>query len=312
MVPLLQAEKIEIVALMDNYTDCLIPSSDYVKRCPHYRDGKIAPPLVAEHGLSLLVRVFEDGQARNLLLDAGWSAAGVIHNLDQMEISVDEIESVVLSHGHMDHFGALINILKRRAAPVPVLAHPDVFLKHRFLVLPDGQKVVFPGLDEEVLEKAGAKIVKNSQEYLLASNLVLATGQIERTTDFEKGLPNAYVERSGNVEPDRLLDDQALIVNLKDRGLVVITGCAHSGIVNTIRYANKITGIETVYAVIGGFHLSGQFFEPIIPRTIEELEAINPAIISPMHCTGWKATTKMADAFPQQFVLSSVGATLNL
>jgi len=312
MVGLREAEKIEIITLMDNYTDCLIPSSQNVKRNQHYKNGKVAPPLVAEHGLSLLIRVFENGESRSLLLDAGWSATGVMHNLNELEITVDEIETVVLSHGHMDHSGSLKNILKLKSEPIPIIAHPDVFLKNRFLVLPDGKKVLFPVLDEGALREEGGDIIKNSQPYPLASNLVLATGEIERTTDFEKGLPNAYVERSGKVEPDRLLDDQGLLVHLKGKGLVIITGCAHSGIINTIRHARKITGIESVYGVIGGFHLSGQAFEPIIPRTLEELRAVDPAIISPMHCTGWKATTSMADAFPHQFVLSSVGTTLAL
>ena len=312
MVELRPTEKVEIVTLMDNYTDCLIPSSNHVKRSPHHKDGKVAPPLVAEHGLSLLIRVSENGDSRSVLLDAGWSATGVVHNMSQLEIPVDEIETIVLSHGHMDHYGSLKNVLTLRSEPIPIIAHPDVFLKDRFLVLPDGKKVVFPGLDEGALKEEGVTIIKNSQPYPLASNLVLATGEIERTTDFEKGLPNAYVERSGKIEPDRLLDDQGLLVHLKGKGLVIITGCAHSGIINTIRHARKITGIESVYGVIGGFHLSGQAFEPIIPRTLEELRAVNPAIISPMHCTGWKATMSMADAFPHQFVLSSVGTTLAL
>jgi len=312
MVELRQAEKVEIVTLMDNYTDCLIPSTDHVTRNPHHKDGKVAPPLVAEHGLSLLIRVFENGKSRSLLLDAGWSATGVIHNLNQLEIRADEIETIVLSHGHMDHFGSLRNILELVSDPIPIIAHPDVFLRNRFLVLPDGKRVLLPTLDERSLTEDGDPVITNSRPYPLASNLLLATGEIERTTDFEKGLPNAYIEQSGEVQPDRLLDDQALLVNLKDKGLVVITGCAHSGIINTIRYAQKTTGIEPVYAVIGGFHLSGQTFEPIIPRTLEELKAVNPAIIAPMHCTGWKATTKMAEAFPRQFVLSSVGTTIAL
>jgi len=312
MVELRQAEKVEIVTLMDNYTDCLIPSTNQVKRNPHHRNGKVAPPLVAEHGLSLLIRVFENGKSRSLLLDAGWSATGVIHNLNQLEITVDEIETVVLSHGHMDHFGCLKNILQLKAEPIPIIAHPDVFLKNRFLVLPDGKKILFPALEEGALNEEGATVIKNIQPYALLSNLVFATGEIARTTDFEKGFPNAYVERSGKVEPDRLLDDQGLLIHLKGKGLVVITGCAHSGIINTLRYAKKITGVDSVYAVIGGFHLSGQTFEPIIPRTLEELKALNPALVAPMHCTGWKATTKIADALPHQFVLSSVGTTLAL
>ena len=105
---------------------------------------------------------------------------------------------------------------------------------------------------------------------------------------------------------------RALIVHLKDKGLVIITGCAHSGIINTVRYAQKVTGIDPVYAVIGGFHLSGTKFEPVIPPTLEEIKRINPSVISPMHCTGFKATMEIAKEMPHQFVLSSVGSTLLL
>ena len=312
MVGLREAEKIEIITLMDNYTDCLIPSSQNVKRNPHYKNGKVAPPLMAEHGLSLLIRVFENGRSHNILLDAGWSETGVLHNLKELEIEVAKIETVVLSHGHMDHYGALKSILKLKSEPVPVIVHPDVFLKNRFLVLPDGKKIGFPVLHEDSLQETGANIIKNTEPYLLASDLVLVTGEIERATDFEKGMPNAYLKRGEKIEPDQILDDQGLVVHLQDKGLVIITGCAHSGIINTIHYAQKLTGVMPVYAVIGGFHLSGPKFEPIIPKTLEELKAVNPAMICPMHCTGWKATMEVAKQMPHQFVLSSVGTTLIL
>ncbi|MCD6353498.1 MAG: MBL fold metallo-hydrolase, partial [Proteobacteria bacterium] len=106
--------------------------------------------------------------------------------------------------------------------------------------------------------------------------------------------------------------DQALVIHLKGKGLVIISGCSHSGIINIIHYARKITGVTRVYGVMGGFHLTGPAFEPIIGETIEKLKAINPAIIFPMHCTGWKATTEIAEQMPRQFVLSSVGTTLTL
>jgi len=138
------------------------------------------------------------------------------------------------------------------------------------------------------------------------------TGEIERTTDFEKGIPNAYRVEAEKIERDLIWDDQTLVIHLKGKGLVILTGCAHSGIINTIRYAQKITGIGLVYAVIGGFHLSGQAFEAIIPKTLKELKAVNPTLIYPMHCTGWKATMKIAEQMPGQFVQSSVGTTLLL
>ena len=312
MVTLRETEKIEVVTLIDNYIDCLIPSSHNVKRNPHYRNGEILPPLIAEHGLSLLLKVFSEGRAHSMLLDAGWSATGVIHNLNQLGIGAGEIETIILSHGHMDHHGALQNILKLISSPIPVIVHPEVFLPNRFFILDNGEKVQFPVLKEDSLIETGAQVIKNTTPYLVAESLVLVTGEIERTVSFEKGFPNAYLEKEGKVEPDRILDDQALLLHLKDKGLVIITGCAHSGIINIVRYAQKITGIDPVYAVIGGFHLSGTKFEAVISPTLEEIKRVNPSVISPMHCTGFKATMEIAKNMPHQFVLSSVGATLLL
>ena len=312
MVDLKAIERLEVVTLIDNYIDVLISSSQKVKRSPHYKNGKIAPPLIAEHGLSLLVRVFENGKPHSFLLDVGWSATGVLHNLKELEINTNEIEAVILSHGHMDHHGALKGFLNLKSTPTPVIVHPDVFLKNRFLVLSNGERIHFPALEEKVLKKTRAQIIKNKSPYLLASGLVLVTGEIERTTDFEKGIPNAYRVEAEKIERDLIWDDQTLVIHLKGKGLVILTGCAHSGIINTIRYAQKITGIGLVYAVIGGFHLSGQAFEAIIPKTLKELKAVNPTLIYPMHCTGWKATMAIAGQMPGQFVQSSVGTALLL
>ena len=306
------AEKIEVVTLIDNYVDVLIPSHQKVVREPHYRNGTVAPPLVAEHGLSLLVRVFQNGHAHTLLLDAGWSETGVQYNMAELGIPVSEIEGIILSHGHMDHHGGLKALLRQRTAPVPVITHPDVFLKNRYIVSSQGDKIAFPLLDKDSLKRLGAQVIDNKEPYFLVSDLVLVSGEIERITDFEKGLPNAYVEKDGKIERDRILDDQALIVHLKNKGLVIITGCSHAGIINTIYYAQKITGVLSVHAVIGGFHLSGASFEPIIGKTLEQLKAIDPEIICPMHCTGWQATKKIAEHMPSQFVLSSVGTTMTL
>ena len=306
------ADKIEIVTIIDNYVDVLIGSKQKVTRSPHYRNGVVAPPLVAEHGLSLLVRVFKDGRSHSLLLDAGWSETGVLRNLKELEIPISEIEEIVLSHGHMDHHGGLKAFLRERGTSIPIIVHPDVFLENRYLVSVQGEKIAFPLLDEDSLKDLGAQVIKNQSPSLIASDLVMVSGQIKRTTDFEKGLPNAYVEKGGKVERDCILDDQALIVNLKNKGLVIITGCSHAGIINTIYYAQEITGETAVHAVIGGFHLSGAFFEPIIEKTLDKLKKIGPDIVCPMHCTGWQATKQIAKHLPSQFVLSCVGTTITL
>lgn len=312
MIDLKEAEKIELIVLMDNYSDVLLPSSQRLKRFLPIREGKFAAPLFAEHGFSLLVRLFENKKAHSLLLDAGWSEDGVVHNLKKLDVDIAEVETIILSHGHMDHHGALHNILALKGGPVSIIAHPDAFLKGRFVVLPDGEKVTFPAPDEALLRDRGAHIIKNKSPYLIASDLALVSGEIERTTGFEKGLPNAFLEREGNIENDHILDDQALIIHLKQKGLVVISGCAHAGIINTVTHARKITGVNKVYGVMGGFHLTGPAFEPIIGETIKELKAVDPEVILPMHCTGWKATVEIAQHLPRQFVLSSVGTTLTL
>jgi 7,8-dihydropterin-6-yl-methyl-4-(beta-D-ribofuranosyl)aminobenzene 5'-phosphate synthase len=112
----------------------------------------------------------------------------------------------------------------------------------------------------------------------------------------------------GKLEKDPLIfDDQALVINLKDRGLVVVTACAHAGLINTIRYAQKITGVREVYALFGGMHLTGGLFERIIPRTTAELKSIDPKVIIPCHCSGWKAVHEISRSLPHAFIQNSVG-----
>lgn len=140
----------------------------------------------------------------------------------------------------------------------------------------------------------------------------MVTGEVERVTPFEKGLPNAVLERDGKIEKDPIVDDQALVIHLKGKGLVVIAGCSHAGIINTILYAQNLTGTERVHTILGGFHLSGPYFEKIIEQTIGELKRINPEVLVPMHCTGWKAIQRMSQEFPDAFVLNSVGSMITL
>jgi 7,8-dihydropterin-6-yl-methyl-4-(beta-D-ribofuranosyl)aminobenzene 5'-phosphate synthase len=114
--------------------------------------------------------------------------------------------------------------------------------------------------------------------------------------------------RDGEWQPDPLIaDDQALVAHVRDKGLVVITGCSHAGVINTVRYARKLTGVDRVYAVIGGFHLGTPLFEPIIEPTVKALEEFQPQVIVPTHCTGWRAAHALEAAFPEAFVPGSVG-----
>ena len=134
------------------------------------------------------------------------------------------------------------------------------------------------------------------------------TGEIPRKVTFEKGLIQNRIWSDNSWQPDPLvLDDRALVIRIKEKGLVIISGCAHAGIINTVRYAQQITGLAKVYAIFGGFHLAGKEFEKRIEPTIEELKDINPELIVPSHCTGWRAIISIAQTFPNAFACSSVG-----
>jgi len=153
-----------------------------------------------------------------------------------------------------------------------------------------------------------AEYVKTKNPYLLAGNTILVTGEIPRTTDFEKGFPGHQVLVDGKWQPDPWIrDDRAVVINVKHKGLVVISGCAHAGIINTILYAQQVTKVTKVYAVMGGFHLAGKECEPRINRTVERLKKLKPSLIAPSHCTGWRGKLAIAEALPEAFVWNSVG-----
>jgi 7,8-dihydropterin-6-yl-methyl-4-(beta-D-ribofuranosyl)aminobenzene 5'-phosphate synthase len=309
-----EVDRIEVLTLMDNYVDLLLGSTTVVTRPPKAKGGMISKDtLVGEHGLSLLVTVHEGGEKHTVLFDTGHTGIGVLHNVTHLGVDMGQIETIIMSHRHMDHTGSLWPILERLGRPIPLVIHPDAFLPSRYLLLPDGKKLRFPDtLNRKDLEQTGVQIVESRKPVAVAKGMILVTGEIERTTKFEKGLPNAYTEQDGELVKDEISDDQSLVIHLRGRGLVVISGCAHSGIINTLFYSRKIAGVDRLYAVLGGFHLSGPEFEPIIEATIDSMQEMNPRILVPMHCTGWKAVHRFEEAFPGPFVLNSVGSTITL
>jgi 7,8-dihydropterin-6-yl-methyl-4-(beta-D-ribofuranosyl)aminobenzene 5'-phosphate synthase len=316
-MPLQDVEAVSITILMDNCTDFLLTNSAHARRPPLIINEKYnLPAPIAEHGFSALISTFTKNNQNidTFLFDAGVSENGVIHNADLLDIRFDQIDGIILSHGHFDHFTGLVNILKRisskRSSTVDIFSHPDAFLK-RWEIYPDGKRARLPFLDEKQLKELGATIYKNSGVKLLPSDTsssLLITGETPRHSSFEKGFPFQYAEKpcntSGDKEknvkliPDPLVkDDQAIVVNVRNKGLLVITGCGHAGIINTVNYAMQVTGIDKIYAVIGGFHLpaDGGIFEEAIDTTLRELQKIDPKYIIPCHCTGWKATNKIID-----------------
>ncbi|MDW3614377.1 MAG: MBL fold metallo-hydrolase [Nitrososphaeraceae archaeon] len=324
-----EIESAKITILVDNITDRLLPSSSIVKRPPMISNQTISKSPIAEHGFSALLEisyVYENATKTNkILFDTGVSKEGIVNNSDVLGINLKDIETIVLSHRHFDHISGLISTLGRLKKSVEIIAHPEAFLR-RWLVYPNGNKARMDFLDEEEINQAGGIIRKVDKISFLprnvnmqskkktnqANNRVMITGEIPRVTEFEKGFPLQYKEQDNeiNLVPDPLVsDDQALIMNVKNKGLIILTGCGHAGIVNTIKFAKKVTGIKKIYCVIGGFHLSGQDYEDSIPLTIAELTRVDPQYIVPCHCTGWKATNKIIDTMPEKFIQSSVGST---
>lgn len=306
-----EVDRVEVLTLMDNYVDVLLGNTKIVRRAAHSGGGKIfSDTLIGEHGLSLLVTVYEGMGKHTILFDTGYSAVGVPHNMEHLGLDLEEIEAIVLSHGHMDHLGSLNVLLENIRKPMPVLVHPYAFTSPRYVARRDGGKDLFPVmLDKAEIEKRGGQIQETARPTLICEDLIMVSGEVERSTAFEKGMPHALVEKDGKLEKDPILDDQALFVHVKGEGLVVVGGCSHAGIVNTVLYGKKVTGAQTVQAVLGGFHLAGPLFEPIIGDTLEALKAMDPKVVVPMHCTGWKAIRRFEEAFPGVFILNSVGST---
>ncbi len=308
-----EVDRLEITILVDNSIDVFLPSTEEVRRTrlPTRLPWGDRKALVAEHGYSALVSVHSANHSANLLFDAGVSTGGLIHNMDVLEINPKDLHSIVLSHGHVDHTQGLLGMIKRLGKRrMPILLHPDAFLNHK-VILPDKHELHSPAPNRHLLEQENVEFTEERGCSYLLEGMVLVTGQIHRTTDFEKGFPIHYADIDGTWQSDPLIhDDQALVVNVRDKGLVVLTGCGHAGAINSIRYAQQLTGVDTIYALLGGLHLTGGIFEPIIPRTVKELKAIAPRLIMPGHCTGWKAIHALARELPEAFVQASVGTRL--
>jgi 7,8-dihydropterin-6-yl-methyl-4-(beta-D-ribofuranosyl)aminobenzene 5'-phosphate synthase len=305
-------DKVEIVTLQDNYIDLTVAdNNNIITRATPVQSGEISASIFAEHGFSALVKTTSQGQTHTLLFDFGFSADGAAQNVQTLGLNLAEVEAVALSHGHSDHTGGvqkLATLINKKDTPFVV--HPAAFKSPRYLKYSEQMKVNFPQLTRDMIQKAGFSLTETSAPYPLLDNTILFLGEIPRRTDFEKGFPIAHSQKDGKEVPDSIEDDTSLVINLRDKGLVIISGCAHSGIINTVRCAQEKTGIEKVHVVMGGFHLGGSLFEPIVGRTTEELQKINPDYIIPTHCTGRKSVAFIEASFPNRFILNMAGTKL--
>ncbi len=257
---------------------------------------------LAEWGLSLLV----EADGKKILMDTG-SGIAATHNADLMHIDLADTDTIILSHGHRDHTGGLLQILKRTGAR-EIIAHPDIN-KSRYVRIGDMYDDISMPFTEKELVSAGAHF-KYSREPVSITEHIITTGEIALLSDFEAIDENLFIKEDGEFKPDDVQDDLALIINTA-KGLVVCCGCTHRGLINTLSRARQLTGEERIYAVIGGIHLVRAGTERI-ERTIAELQEWDIKRLYVSHCTGFAASARLAQAFGSAFALNNAGTRIVL
>jgi 7,8-dihydropterin-6-yl-methyl-4-(beta-D-ribofuranosyl)aminobenzene 5'-phosphate synthase len=311
---------VEITVLVDNRADLMVRSTETVKR---FTDK----PLLAEHGFAALVELKSAGLT--ILWDAGVTDIALLENARRMGVDLAAVDKIALSHGHGDHYAAMTDVLKIVAGrpgsrewdkdasgdeirawmeegKIPLIAHPAA-LRERW------------GFDEKRGKKYGPRIAPRAEWEAAGADIILSegpyrlgpgcwtTGAVPRRSFEHAGTPANRAYRDGDeFRRDRLDDDQSIVINVEGKGLVVLTGCAHAGVVNTVEYAQEISGVDPILAILGGFHLAPAD-EHDIARTIDEIESLQPALVTPTHCTGFQAIAEFARRMPDQFVLGVVG-----
>ena len=299
------ADRITVWAVTDNYYDASRTDSGFAQRYRSYPGHYIH----AEHGLSFFIKTEVDGKSGICMFDFGMDHCGVSNNIKLLGLDVSSSDAFALSHGHFDHYLGAAEILNENKADIkegtPFYTGRETFL-HRYSLRPGAEAPVDLGrLKKEELEASGVKVIEVSEPVEFISGGYLS-GNIERTTSYEKPSSNLIVKRGDEMAPDSFAGEQALFFNIKEKGLVILSGCAHAGIVNTVKHIQKISGIKKVHAIMGGFHLINAGEEKI-KNTVEDIKGINPDIIAPLHCTGFEAVAAFMAAMPDAFFLNTAG-----
>lgn len=322
LVPL---DSCEVTVLVDNVLDILSTTPSYVtsetanvrKAGATMQAGKCL--CCAQWGLSLIIKARSGGGESTLLFDSGPEGYGVERNGDRLGVDFGAIDGAVFSHGHWDHVGGMTTALRliskaKGHKNTPVFVNEGMFVS-RGMSNPDGS--IFPHEpvpSPQELAEAGGRVVLGDEARTILENRFYQSGEIPRVSGYEQGLKGQKVLTLDGtwVEDELLMEERFIAVHLKDRGILVFSACSHAGIVNVLRHAREVFDPIPIYGVMGGFHLSGPYPESIMPQTVADMAEINPEIIVPGHCTGFRAVHHLIETFgPERVVPSAVGRTFN-
>lgn len=288
---------------------------EHVGRIP----GRETSCLAGEWGLSLHLESESGGEKHRYLLDFGYTPEILIRNFDLLGIAAERLDGLILSHGHRDHFGGLVGFVDRYRdrlrGDIKLFAGGAENFREKWLARADAEPVSWGALDRAALAAAGVAAVCCDEAHALDGPFT--TGRIARQS-FEQVLPNTLVEptpadhfteaeRRGRLVPDRHPDEHATCYVVKGRGLVVVSSCSHCGVINAIRTAMAVSGVDRLHAVLGGFHL-GTAPPDYLDHTLSELVALAPDLVIPMHCTGRNFIARLREAMPERLIDWNTGS----
>jgi len=300
-----EVDKLTIWMLADNYYDTNRLDHKIAKR---YRSmsGK---SMHAEHGLSYYIETTVDGKTSACMFDFGLDPVGVLNNIALLGIDVGKATAFSLSHGHWDHYTSAVSVLRqnqsRITAGTPFYVGQEAFLR-RYKLRPGATELTDLGqLKREDIETLGLKVIEVTTPFEIVPG-VNFTGNIDRVTAYEQVSEEFQIKRGDKIEHDTFPGEQAVYFKVKGKGVVILSGCAHAGIVNTVKQALKNAGTDKVHAVMGGFHLINAKPE-LIQSTVADIKAMKPDYIVPTHCTGFEAEVAFSREMPNEFILNTTG-----
>jgi 7,8-dihydropterin-6-yl-methyl-4-(beta-D-ribofuranosyl)aminobenzene 5'-phosphate synthase len=324
-------DKLSVRVLVDSASDIFFRPQEVsgVKTEPG-RSADSRRPLHSEWGLSLLLEPQRGDEKRTFLLDYGWTPEVINGNMDLLKVDASKIDTLIISHGHFDHWGGLLGFLDKHRKDLPadltMYAGGEDNFCQRYGRAGQGELSDFGVLDRRDIARQNVKLVLCESPVVIGGQ-AFTTGKIKRSS-IEKVLPNTMVEfklkdgagcnashylpaeMEGKIVPDEHIHEHATCFNLKDKGLIVISSCGHVGIVNSVRQAMEVSGVEKIHAIMGGFHL-GPAPADYLAQVVSEIGKLNPDVVIPMHCSGLNFTQEAQRQMPGKVLATTTGARIS-